>query len=113
MASHVTKFQDRGEDLRKEVERSFGPQLNELRKEIAALTDAVTDLGHYRFDELRHGMTDVVSSAVHEGERAMRQLRRQARDVGSTVRDNPVPAVAILAGAALLLAYLARRDSMH
>ncbi|HEV7719397.1 MAG TPA: hypothetical protein VGO70_10540 [Arsenicitalea sp.] len=111
MASNITKFQESAEDLRDEMERNFAPQIAELRKEIAILSDAISGISQHRLDDLRHGMTDVVGTAVHEGERAMRQFRRQAKDVGTTVRDNPLPAVAILAGAALLLAYLAQRDS--
>jgi phage host-nuclease inhibitor protein Gam len=111
MASSVTKLHRKSDDLREELERSFAPQIEDLRKELASLSEAVSKLGHHRLDDFRDGASDAMTAALHESERALRTVGRQARVVGTTVRSNPISTIAISAGVAALIAYLARREN--
>jgi ElaB/YqjD/DUF883 family membrane-anchored ribosome-binding protein len=107
MASSVTKLHRKSEDMRGELERSFTPQIDDLRKEIAKLSDTVAKLSRHRLQDLREGASDTVTGALHESERA---LRKVGKKVGNTVRGNPISTIAISAAVAALIAYIARRE---
>ena len=81
-------FSKSADDIQGDVEA----QIAALRKEIAKISASLTDLGNERFDEVK------------------RIAARQAKYAANTARENPVTTLALIAGAALLIGLLSRRQ---
>jgi hypothetical protein len=88
------------EVLEDDVHEGLDLQLAHLNREIAKISQAVADFSLDAYDTT----LDAVDDLRHQAARAGRQIGKQANAAGHTIRDNPVPTIAVLGVIALLSA---------
>ncbi len=93
--------------------QSLEADVAELRSEIASLTKQIAALGEKSVNTARRAATEGVETLREKGEAKIAELRGNAGDfetrLEETVREKPMTALAIAAGAGFLFALLARR----
>lgn len=88
-------------------------ELDNLRRDIAALTQAITSLGSAKLQEAGARATEMgaemagASAAAYQSARD--GLRSAEQDLETRIRNNPLQAVGIAAGIGFLAALLTRR----
>lgn len=85
-------------------------QIAVLRKELADITDAVSDYGGNTFSDVQHNAVALAKEVRHQGAVALREANKQAHVATKAVQENPVPVIVALGTIALLSAFLFRRD---
>ncbi|MEC9343986.1 MAG: DUF883 domain-containing protein [Pseudomonadota bacterium] len=97
------------EKIREDLEEHVG----RIRKDIAALAGSITDAGSTLAGDARTGANAKATELRQVSEETIRDLRNQLetleKQIGGKVRERPVAALAIAAGAGFLFAMLARR----
>ena len=85
-------------------------QIAALRKDIGAISDALSDYGGHSLGEVQHNAVALAREVRHQGAAVARQVNRQASIAGRAIHDNPVPVVVVLGTIALLSALIFRRE---
>jgi hypothetical protein len=85
-------------------------QIAALRKEIAAVSEAVSDYGGHSLADLQHNAVALAKEVRHGGAVVARQVNRQASVAGKAIQENPVPVIVVLGTIALLSALIFTRD---
>ena len=85
-------------------------QIAVLRKEIAAISEAVGDYGGHSLSDLQHGAAALAKEVRHGSALVARQVNRQAGVAGKAIQENPVPVIVVLGTIALLSALIFTRD---
>lgn len=85
-------------------------QIASLRREIAAISDAVSDFGGHRLGDVQHNAVALAREVRHQGAVVARQVNRQASAAGRAIQHNPVPVIVVLGTIALLSALIFTRD---
>ncbi|KQX42821.1 hypothetical protein ASD04_02340 [Devosia sp. Root436] len=98
------------EDAGESVSDALFDQIAALRKEIAAVADAVGDYGGHHLGDVQHNALALAKEVRHQGAVMARQVNRQASVAGKAIQDNPVPVLVALGTIALLSALLFTRD---
>lgn len=110
MASAAKRTIKTIEDTSENVSDALFNQLAALRKEIAAVSDAVGDYSGGQLGGVQHNALALAKEVRHQGDVVARQVGRQASVVGKAVQNNPVPVIVALGTIALLSALLFSRD---
>ncbi|MEO9339111.1 hypothetical protein ABFT80_16970 [Mesorhizobium sp. SB112] len=101
MASTFSKIRD---DL------DLEDQLKSLRKEIASLKKAAGKRGAHAYDDAVDVASDFYDEARARFNDALPHIKKRARDVEQTARDNPAAtAIVGLVVAGLLVSFFSRR----
>jgi hypothetical protein len=85
-------------------------QIAALRKEIAAISEAVSEYGGHSLSDVQHGAVALAKEVRHQGAVVARQVNRQAGVAGKAIQENPVPVIVVLGTIALLSALIFTRD---
>jgi ElaB/YqjD/DUF883 family membrane-anchored ribosome-binding protein len=84
-------------------------QIAALRREVASLTRSLSRSGASAFDSLEERASDLYGYVQDRSPEVVRELRKQAKQIESTARANPVASVAVAAVALLVVGALFRR----
>ncbi|MBC8129979.1 MAG: DUF883 family protein [Rhizobiaceae bacterium] len=84
-------------------------QIATLRNEVASLTRSLSRRSGEAFSEIEDRASDLYGYVQDRGPEVAREIRKQARYVEHTARENPITTLAVLAGAVLLVGALLRR----
>lgn len=94
-------------------QRSLEDEINQLRNDVAKLTEQLSRTGKHTYDTARRAATEGVDQLKSQGEAAMGDLRSGAENLEAqlteAVREKPVTSLAIAAGVGFLFALLSRR----
>ena len=97
------------EAAKKDFERHAG----QIRKDISALAESITDAGVSITDNAKSGASAKADELRQVSDETIRELRAQLatieKQVGTQVRERPITALAAAAGVGFLIAMLARR----
>lgn len=85
-------------------------QIESLRKEVAAMSTAVSKYSGHALDDVQHGVAALAKDMRHQGTAVARQVTRQASAAGKAVQENPVPVIVALGVVALLSALIFTRE---
>jgi len=85
-------------------------QIASLRKEIASISDAVSEYSGPTFDDFQHNAAAIAKEVRQQGQVVARQVGRQATYAGKAVQENPVPVLVALGTIALISAFIFTRD---
>lgn len=85
-------------------------QIAALRKEIASVSDAVSDYSGHTFSDVQHNAVALAREVRQQGAVVARQANRQVSLAGKAIQDNPVPVIIALGTIALLSALIFSRD---
>ena len=85
-------------------------QVSALREELASLTKSLTRKGSAAYDDIEGRASDLYGYVQDRAPDVARELRRQARQLERTAKDNPVASIAVAAVALLVIGVLFRRD---
>ncbi len=85
-------------------------QLAALRKEIASISEAVSDYGGHALGDVQRNAAALAREVRQQGVVVGREVNRQAHVAGKVVQENPVPVLVVLGTIALLSTLLFRRD---
>lgn len=85
-------------------------QIAALRKEIASISDAVSDYSGHTFGDLQHNASALAREFRQQGAVVARQVNRQAGVAGKAIQENPVPVIVALGTIALISALIFSRD---
>ncbi|MET3925416.1 hypothetical protein [Devosia sp. 2618] len=85
-------------------------QIASLRKEIASISEAVSDYSGHTFDDVQHNAVALAKEVRHQGAVVARQVSRQANAAGKAVQENPIPVIVVLGTIALVSALIFSRD---
>jgi hypothetical protein len=110
MATAAKRTRKTVEDTADSVSDVLIEQIAALRKEIASISDAVSDYGGHTFGDVQHNAAALAKEVRHQGAVVARQVNRQASVAGKAIQDNPVPVIVVLGTIALLSALLFTRD---
>jgi len=98
------------EDAGDSVSDALLDQIASLRKELASISDAVSDYGGHRLNDVQHNAVALAKEVRHQGAVVARQVNRQATVAGKAIQDNPIPVIVALGTIALLSALIFTRD---
>lgn len=93
-----------------EITETLLDQIAILRKEIAEISDAVNDYSGHTIHDVQRSAAALAQEVRQHGAVALREANKHAHIATRVVRDNPVPAIAIVGTIALLSALLLARD---
>ncbi|MGB3339246.1 MAG: hypothetical protein WBA73_18880 [Devosia sp.] len=110
MATSAKRTRKTVEDTADSVSDALFDQIAALRKEIASISDAVSDYSGHTFGDMQHNAVALAKEVRHQGAVVARQVNRQASVAGKAIQDNPVPVIVVLGTIALLSALLFTRD---
>jgi len=85
-------------------------QIASLRKEIAAISDAVAGYSGHTLGDVQHNAVALAREVRHQGAAVARQVNRQASVAGKAIQENPVPVIVALGTMALITALIFARD---
>lgn len=85
-------------------------QLASLRKEIASISEAVSDYGGHTLSDVQHNAVALAKEVRHQGAVVARQANRQAGIAGKAIQENPIPVIVALGTIALISALIFTRD---
>lgn len=92
-----------------QAQEQLSQQVSRLAREVNAMSRSVQRMSAEIGSEAGDTAAHLISGALHQGEVLARDIRKQARYVGSAVRKDPAPAIIAVAGLALLLTLLLGR----
>ena len=98
------------EDAGDGVSTALLDQIAALRKEIAAIAEAVSDYGGHSLSGVQHNAVALAREVRHQGAVVARQVNRQAGAAGKAIQENPIPVIVVLGTIALLSALIFTRD---
>ena len=103
-----------GKSLRNSPEVSdLEADIKQLKADIEKLTKQLAATGQHGYGTARRAAAEGVGQLRVQGEAAVESLRSNARDLGeqgiASVREKPVPSLAIAVGVGYLFALLSRR----
>lgn len=110
MASAAKRALKTVEDASESVSDALLDQIAALRKEVAAVSDAVSDYSGRQLGDAQHNALALAREVRHQGAVVARQVGRQASVAGKAVQDNPLPVIVVLGTLALLSALIFARD---
>ena len=110
MATSARRTLKTVEDAGDSVSDALFDQIAALRKEIAAISDAVGDYGGHRLSDVQHNAAALAKEVRHQGAVVARQVNRQAGVAGKAIQDNPIPVIVVLGTIALVSALIFTRD---
>lgn len=110
MATSAKRAVKTVEDAGESMSDALFEQIAALRKEIAAISGAVSDYGGHHLDDVQHNAVALAREVRHQGAAVARQVSKQASVAGRAVQDNPVPVIVALGTIALLSALIFARD---
>lgn len=84
-------------------------QIATLKNEVASLTRTLSKRSGEAYGQLEDRASDLYGYVQERGPEVARELRKQARYVEHTARENPITTLAVLAGTVLLVGALLRR----
>lgn len=92
--------------------RNLRKDLRNVARDAEELLKATSDVTNDRVQEARSRAQKTISQALDHlyGQRIQRKMRRYARDTDTYVRDHSWQVIGAVAGVALLIGLLARRD---
>ncbi|MHA6692605.1 hypothetical protein [Devosia sp. A449] len=90
------------EDASENMSDALHDQVANLRKEIAAISSAVSEYSGGALDDVQHNAVAIAKEVRHQGAVVAKQVGRQANAAGKAVQENPVPALVALGVIALL-----------
>lgn len=102
----IKRIEDTGEDF----SDGLSQQIASLRREIASISDAVSEYGGSTFDDVQHNAAALAKEVRHQGAIVARQVSRQANVASKAVQENPIPVLVALGTIALLSALIFTRD---
>ena len=85
-------------------------QVAALRREIAAISEAVGNYGGHTLGDVQHNALALAREVRHQGAVMARQVNRLASVAGMAIQSNPVPVIVALGTFALLSALIFMRD---
>ena len=98
------------EDVTENASDALFEKLASLRKELAAVSEAVSEYSGHSLEDVQHNATALARQVRHQGAVVAKQVSRQAGVAGKAVQENPVPVIVVLGTIALLSALLFTRD---
>jgi ElaB/YqjD/DUF883 family membrane-anchored ribosome-binding protein len=110
MATSAKKAIKTVEDAGESVSDALFDQIAALRKEIASISEAVSDYGCHALSDVQHNAVALAKEVRHQGAVVAREANKQAHAAGKVVQENPVPVIVVLGTIALLSALLFKRD---
>lgn len=110
MATAAKKTLKTIEDAGENVSDALFDQIAALRKEIASISEAVSDYGGHALSDVQHNAVALAKEVRHQGAVVAREANKQAHAAGKVVQENPVPVIVVLGTIALLSALLFKRD---
>ena len=110
MATAAKRAIKQVEDTSEEFSENLVRQIAALRKEIASISDAVSDYSGHTFDDVQHNALALAKEVRHQGAVVARQVGRQANVAGKAVQENPIPVIVALGTIALISALIFTRD---
>lgn len=110
MASAAKRTIKTIEDTGEGVSDALFEQLAALRKEIASISEAVSDYGGDTLGDMQHNARALAKEVRHQGAVVAREVNRQASVAGKAIQENPVPVIVALGTIALLSALVFMRD---
>lgn len=110
MATAARRVIKQVEGSGEELSGNIAQQIASLRKEIAAIADAVSDYGGNSFEDVQHNALALAKEVRHQGAVVARQVGRQANVATRAVQENPVPVIVVLGTIALISALIFSRD---
>lgn len=110
MATSAKRALKSAENAGDSVSDALLDQIAALRKEIAAISEAVGDYGGHSLSDLQHGAAALAKEVRHGSALVARQVNRQAGVAGKAIQENPVPVIVVLGTIALLSALIFTRD---
>lgn len=93
-----------------DVSEALFDQIAALRKEIASISDAVSDYSGHTLSDVQHNAVALAREVRHQGAVVARQVNRQASVAGKAIQENPVPVIVALGTIALISALIFSRD---
>lgn len=112
-ARRTSKASAGAEKVSEAPQRSLEDEINQLRKDVAKLTEQLSKTGRHSYDTARRAASEGVDQLKSQGEAALGDLRSGAQNLEAqlteAVREKPVTALAIAAGVGFLFALLSRR----
>ena len=94
----------------KTTQAELEDQVTALREELASLTKSLSRKSSAAFGDIEGRASDLYGYVQDRGPEVARELRKQARHIERTARDNPVASIAVAAVALLVIGALFRRD---
>ncbi len=110
MAASAKRALKTVEDAGEGMSDALLEQIAALRKEISAISDAVSDYGGHQLDDMQHNAVALAREVRHQGAAVAKQVGRQASVASRAVQENPVPVIVALGTIALLSALIFARD---
>ena len=110
MAASAKRALKTVEDAGEGMSDALLEQIAALRKEISAISDAVSDYGGHQLDDMQHNAVALAREVRHQGAVVAKQVGRQASVASRAVQENPVPVIVALGTIALLSALIFARD---
>lgn len=98
------------EDSTESISDALFEQIGALRKEIASISEAVSDYGSHSLGDLQHNAVALAKEVRHGSAVMARQVNKQATVAGKAIQQNPVPVIVVLGTIALLSALIFTRD---
>lgn len=110
MAASAKRALKTVEDAGEGMSDALLEQIAALRKEISAISDAVSDYGGHQLDDMQHNAVALAREVRHQGAAVAKQVGRQASVASRAAQENPVPVIVALGTIALLSALIFARD---
>ena len=110
MAIAAKRALRQAEETGEEMIDNLSRQIAALRKEIASISDAVSDYSGPTFDDFQHNAAAIAKEVRQQGQVVARQVSRQATHASKAVQENPVPVLVALGTIALISALIFTRD---
>jgi vacuolar-type H+-ATPase subunit H len=98
------------EDAGDNVSDVLFDQIAALRKEIASISETVSNYGGHTLSDVQKNATALAREIQHQGAAVAHQVNRQAHVAGRAIQQNPVPVIVALGTIVLLSALIFKRD---
>lgn len=95
--------------MSRSTQHELEDQIATLKNEVASLTRSLSQRGSEAFGGIEDRASDLYGYMQDKGPEVARELRRQARYVEHTARENPITTLAVLVGAVVVVGALLRR----
>ena len=92
----------------KTTQAELEDQVSALRAELSSLTKSLSRKGAAAYGDIEGRASDLYGYVQEHGPDVARELRKQARQLERTARDNPVASIAVAAVALLVIGALFR-----
>lgn len=84
-------------------------QIASLKAELASMTRTLSRRGSAALGDIEDRASDLYGYVQERGPEVAREIRKQARHLEHTARENPIASIALVAVAALVVGALIRR----